>query len=133
MKKYTLAVWEEKASRFLETYFKDLYRKDARLTSVNPPVETLTHVKGYVTTSAGYWENVQVTLDNIQLVEDKLMIQCSMDGEYVKLETPYITEDAFDRPFSLEKDYNSEMNSLCLEIINAFDKFLKTNPCSKTH
>jgi hypothetical protein len=133
MKKASPSALEETASQFLEKYFQKLYQLKATLTSTSPPTIYLEHVRGYVTSDRKFWENVQVKLDNIQYVDDKLLIQCSIDGQYVKLNTPYITDDAFDNSYILEKDYSPEMNGLGLNIINEFDKFLKTKPCLRTH
>ncbi|MBN9381499.1 MAG: caspase family protein [Chitinophagaceae bacterium] len=129
MRKIPLQTWEEKASRFLQTYFGDRYHNCALLTSQNPPTEILKHVKGYVTHT--YWENVQVKLDNIQVSGNHLMIQCSIDGQYVKLTTTGITEAAFDRSCLLEKDYRDEMQNLGISLIDSFYNSLHYKPCLK--
>jgi hypothetical protein len=133
MSRLSPVAWEEKASRFLEKYFLDLYHKKALLQSSSPPTEYLKHVKGYITAGSNFWENVEITLDNIQVVDGRLSIQCTIGGQYVKLDTPYITDNAFEKSFELDKDYGHELNCLGLNIINEFNKFLKSEQCSKTH
>jgi len=116
--------YEETASNFMINYYSKLFPKNAELISKAPPTIYLTQIKGYVTKQSNYWENVQVKIDNLQVIDKKLLIQCSIDGEYLKINTPSIEPSAFDRSFSLERDYSNEIQSIALDLIGKFKQFL---------
>lgn len=120
----SVAQYDELASKFLSVYFKTRYGSKAVLVYKAPPTVELDRVKGYISGADGYWEKVQIKLDNIQRADNRLLIQCTLDGAYIKIKTPAIEPSAFERPYILENDYQRQVNACGLEIIAAFKTYI---------
>ena len=124
MRRFDNRKWEALAASFLQQYYALLYQDKAKLISDGPPTECLTHVKGFITGKNNFWENVEIRLDNFQLVNKQLSMDCSIDGYYIPQNTPRITDAAFLRPCILQNDFATEMNSICLTVMDDFKTYL---------
>jgi hypothetical protein len=133
MNKLSSSDWEEMAGRFLKIYFEGLFEKKARPESSSPPTEYLRHVRGFVTADGNYWENVEITLDDIRVDDGRLYVQCMIGGQYVTSNISNVTDKDFEKALDLGRDYSREVNCLGLNIIAEFSKFLKNQPCPKAH
>jgi len=120
--KLSFSEYENKASEFIQNYFDSLYASNSKLVSKTPPTISLKKIKGYITD--GYWEKIHVKIDNIQAVGDCLLVQCTIEGDYIELKTSDYEEGAFQNARPIERTYSDSIQAKALKIINRFIIFL---------
>jgi len=124
--KLTYSQYEEIASEFLSDYYKRKFAGAAALTFKAPPTVSVKKIKGFITSKDGFWEEDQIRIDNIQQCEGKkLLVQCTIDGFYIKVKSDDYEPAAFEKPYILQRDYPDEINASGLRLINDFREYLK--------
>lgn len=125
--KLTNSQLEEIASDFLTDYYKKKFATSAALTWKAPPTVSVKKVKGFITNKDGYWEEDDIKIDNIQPCEGKkLLVQCTIDGFYIRVKTDNYERSAFEKVYVLQRDYSDEINAHGLIVIHDFREYLKS-------